>query len=584
MIQGKFHNTTSLTVNTPYLQLHVEDTHIYLIGHVYNIPKGQDALEYIISEYNKRENEIFSKLDGSFLILLYTSTNTVIVRDHHGLGPQFFYTDDIFSSSLVKLLETGKVNVEPNYSSLAFFLCAGHVKAPDTSIKNIDKLEAGHILIWNNGHKQVINLFPTDLIVPAQETHSLEEYTDMFYELHLNAIRKRIANNEKIGLFLSGGYDSGANLIALRELYNGDIYTYSIGFKGDQISELPQARCMAETFNSIHEEYEIDGSEIKVLPELIRALGDPFAECGMMVNYCVMGLAGKDYPGVLLGGEGNDHYFSTANRQMAIHYLISKYGLKPALTYLKSLLEKDAYDRDGILYRANFHLETSLNIIQGEIFGFPKFQVANLIQDKSIIKPLSVIIPDTRSYDHLYMQHVFMTDIEKSLNRIILFKSSKIAEMFGNHISYPFVDLDIYNFMNSLPVSLKCKANNLFSIAMGKGVAKYLHKHIYAPKMPELIANKKKQGGFVPMAIFFRDDKRRKKMTELILDSSICDEFLDRQYVENFLQRFNEEIHQPVKWFWYRQIKCNQFFNLVSLTIWWEIFVKGNKIDTDCLS
>lgn len=579
LIQGEFNNTTNLSIDASFQQLQIEGIHVYLIGHIYNIPNGYSDVEYIATEYRMNGYNIFAKLDGCFLVFLYTQDSMIVARDHHGLGSQFFYSGNYFSNSLINLVQTSKIRIEPNYSSLAFFLCAGHVKAPDTSLLNVHKLEAGHLLISSNGLQKTIDLFPVDSIVPNKESYSQEEYAEKFYQLHKNAISKRIANNKKIGIFLSGGYDSGANLIALREIYNGDIHTYSIGFKDDRISELPQARCMAETFGSIHEEYEIDGSEIEVLPELIRNLGDPFAECGMMVNYCVMGLAGKSFPGILLGGEGNDHYFSTANRQLAIHYLLSKYGLKPLIHFFKSLLEHDMYDRDGILYRANFHFETSLNIIQGEIFGFQKYQLPKLLKDKSWIKPLSIIKPDTRSYDHLYQQHILETDIKKSLNRIILFKSSKIAEMFGNHISYPFVDLDIYNFMNNLPASLKCKGDSLLSIAMGKGVSKYLHKSIYASKMPEMIASKEKQGGFVPMAIFFRDNKRRRKMTEMVLSSSICDEFLTKKYVEEFLQRFNEEINCPVKWFWYRQIKCNQFFNLVSLAMWWEMFVKGKSLN-----
>lgn len=578
MINGKLVNSDGLLVDTRHVYLKKDELEIYVIGYIYNLPDC-DIAGIILESYLAMGYKYFSKLDGSFTIIIYLPDETIIVRDHHGLNSQIYYTSSLYSSSLYTLVRTEGVDRTPNYHSLAFFLTAGHIKAPGSSFANISKLEAGHVLVFNvNRGIETINLFPSEEIKPDIKNKSLEEYADEFYHLHKKAIQRRIAGSDKIGLFLSGGYDSGANLIALRELYSGDIHTYSIGFKEDDLSELSQARVMADTFGSIHKEYEIDGTEISILPELIRHFGDPFAECGMMVNYCVFGLSGKDYPGVLLGGEGNDHYFSTANRQIAINYLASNLGLKKPMSLLKSYLDQDKFDKDGLLFRTHFHLETSLNIIQGEIFGFPRYQVPKFLCDKSHLLPFVPIVPNSDNYESLYLQHVLKTDIEKSLNRIILFKSSKIAELFNSHICYPFVDLDIYHFMNDLPVSFKCKGENLLAIAMGKGISKYLHKYVYAPKMPEQIAQKKKQGGFVPMAIFFKDDKQRRRMTEVVLDSSVCREFLKKEEVELFLSNFDKEIKNPAKWFWYRQIKCNQFFNIFSLAIWWEEYVKGRAI------
>lgn len=578
MIKGQLINSDGLLVDTKHIYYKKNELSIYVVGYIYNLPNC-DIAKVLLESYLSIGYKYFSRLDGSFTIIIYSPDKTIIVRDHHGTHSQIYFTKGLFSSSLYELIQNKEVDKTPNYNSLAFFLTGGHIKAPDSSFANISKLEAGHILVFSiNDGIQTINLFPSEEVKPDIKDKPLEEYAEEFYHLHQKAIQRRIAGSDNIGIFLSGGYDSGANLIALRELYSGDIQTYSIGFKGDNISELPQARVMADTFGSIHKEYEIDGTEISKLPELIRHFGDPFAECGMMVNYCVFGLSGKDYSGVLLGGEGNDHYFSSANRQLAINYLISRLGLRAPMSLLKSYLDQDKFDKDGLLFRTNFHLETSLNIIQGEIFGFPRYQVPKFLCNKSHLLPFVPIVPNRDSYESLYMQHVLKTDIEKSLNRIILFKSSKIAEMYNSHISYPFVDLDIYHFMNDLPVSLKCKGDSLLSIAMGKGIPKYLHKHVYAPKMPELIANKEKQGGFVPMAIFFKNDVQRKKMMEIVLDSSVCNEFLEKREVEQFLYNFDKEIKKPVKWFWYRQIKCNQFFNLLSLAIWWEEYIKGKMI------
>ena len=79
-----------------------------------------------------------------------------------------------------------------------------------------------------------------------------------------------------VGILLSGGYDSGSNLAALRSIYDGQIDSYSVGFKGDAWTELPMARLMSETFGTRHHEYEIDGTETSALPDIVRFLGEPF--------------------------------------------------------------------------------------------------------------------------------------------------------------------------------------------------------------------------------------------------------------------------------------------------------------------
>ena len=82
----------------------------------------------------------------------------------------------------------------------------------------------------------------------------MDELAEQYGTLHIEAIKKRIGKNSTIGILLSGGYDSGCNLVALRKIYSGYIHSYSIGFKGDTWTELPLARCMSETFGTIQTE------------------------------------------------------------------------------------------------------------------------------------------------------------------------------------------------------------------------------------------------------------------------------------------------------------------------------------------
>ena len=378
---------------------------------------------------------------------------------------------------------------------------------------------------------------------------------------------------------MSGGYDSGSNLAALRSIYDGKIESYSVGFKGDTWTELPMARLMSETFDTCHHEYEIDGSEINALPDIVRFLEEPFVEGGLMVNYCAMRMIGDDKPEIILGGDGSDQYFGTSGREVALHYLAGRAGIRPFMRGMNYLLSHEAFDTGGKLSRINFHLDKILHILEGERFGFSDSALQRFLQhpeyDFAASKPPK---PDIRSFNYLYTQHALVSDLEIVINRIILFKASRMAQMFGNNLSFPFMDLELFNFLQELPVGLKCKGDSVLDIARGHSISKYLLKYYYKPLLPEAITSKKKQGGFAPMPLFFRDPVQRARLKEFILSSTIFDNYLCRDTVERFLADYDHESTRIDTWFWYRQNKALQYFNLLTLVTWWEEFVEKRKV------
>lgn len=153
-----------------------------------------------------------------------------------------------------------------------------------------------------------------------------------------------------------------------------------------------------------------------------------------------------------------------------------------------------------------------------------------------------------------------------------------MAQMFGNNLTFPFMDLELYHFLQNLPVSLKCKGDSVLNIARGRSVSKYLLKYHYKPLLPEEITSKKKQGGFAPMPLFFLDSSQRTHFKEFILSSRIFDGYLSRKAVEKFLGDYDREAVRTDIWFWHRQNRALQYFNLLTLVVWWEEFVEGHKV------
>ncbi|MEG1580539.1 MAG: asparagine synthase-related protein [Bacteroidaceae bacterium] len=553
---------------------------LYFMGRLYGAEasSGDRTAQMAAQLYRSEGLQGLKQLNGSYTLVIYQNDGAVhLVRDHHATHAQLYYNKEYFSSALDTLLKLPTIQAEPNLESLSVFLSKGYVPTPHTAINGIFKLPAGRILTVQNETISVVDQYDTQTVHPApkEDGVNLEKYAKEYRQLHHEAIKKCIHGSQNVGILLSGGYDSGCNLAALRNVYDGIISSYSIGFKGDSWTELPLAKIMSEQFGTLHHEYEIDGTELKALPQIISHLGDPFVEGGLMVNYSVMRMMGADKPDVILGGDGSDQYFGTSGREIAIRYLLSKSGTKGISQMIYKMLSHEVFDKDGLPYRMRFHLDKILNLLEGDRFGFPTFKLNALIQP-DLVDASTPLRYNLKSFDHLYTQHALASDLEQVIHQVILFKASRMAELFHQKMAFPYMDNELYAFLQRLPVEYKCAGHHVLDIARGKMTAKFLLKYSYQEQLPQAITAKKKQGGFAPMPLFFKDPAQRSKSKDFILQSSVCNEFLNRREVERFLTTYDQEVSSSAAWFWYQQNKAIQYFNLLTLSIWWEHYIKGH--------
>jgi len=555
---------------------------VYFWGNIFNrkalgYTECPNSAELVYHIYFTLGASAFNKIDGSFTFIIHTPNEVLIGRDHHGTGLSVYYNSTHYASSLTLLTTTDGFVREPDYKALSSFLSVGYIATPSSAFANVWKLGAGMLLKFKSGKIILQSLFPTNAIMPSFEKADLEDLSSRYGELHSEAIRRRIEGKANVGILLSGGYDSGSNLAALRQQYNGDIQSFSIGFRGDNSSELPLAKCMSDTFHTIHTEYEIDGSEISALPEIVRFLGDPFVEGGLMVNYAVMKLAGGNKTDVILGGDGSDQYFGTSGREIAIHCLLAKNRLMPIARLLHSMVNNKTFDKNSPFYRINFQMDKIIGVMNGDFFGFPRFRLSEMVQQSMFLPETKREKIDASSFEQLYTRHQYETDIEKTINQVILFKASRMAEYYGNNIVFPYLDNTLYDFLQQLPVEYKCRSTNLSEAAKGHATAKFLLKYHYKPLLPSEITSKKKQGGFAPMPLFFADKKRRDSIAEYILSSGICNDFLKKNKLEAFVKQYDREADNQGVWFWYRQNRAIQYFNLYTLALWWETFMSDGR-------
>lgn len=570
---------TSLIINNFSLlsdfEVYTEnDTKLFINGRFYN-----STAQNFLSEYLKKGHQLLKEIDGDFCIIIAHPNKIEVFRDRHGVGSQVYYSNDFMSSNLLDFTTLKDFDCKPNIEALFTFLSIGYIPSPQTSLQGVKKLPAGNLLSIDKSGKKVIDIFPSSDYFKKVSSIKLtiDEAIEEYERLHKKAIKQRIDGEKNVGLLLSGGYDSGGNISALRDVYDGKISSFSIGFKNNQWTELPLAKILSERYNSTHYEYEIDGSEIMNLPEILKSTGDPFQEGGLFVNYTAMQLVSKsgENPDVILGGDGNDQHFGTSGKELALHWKMKNNGSQIFQKLIDVAGNSSFFDKDNILFRSEFHNRKILHIQQSDIFGFTQHQIdkMNSIGYKSQqFAYLGNHPTKFKNFDDFFFNRNFNIDIQQVINEVILFKSSRMSELFETNISFPYMSTELYDFLNELPVDYKFHGT-LDELSKGQGVSKYLHKQYLQPKLPTEITDRKKQGGFAPLPIFLKDDKQRNLLFDFIRNSDAIKTLFKNNSIDQLLKQYDKTVVSSSYWFWFQQVKANQIINLLTVAVWWEMFV-----------
>lgn len=270
--------------------------------------------EVIIQGYKTwGSKKLLEKLDGMFAFALVDFEKNVIVlaRDIFGKKPLYYYQDDacfLFSSDIRAIHAKVKGNLSLDLESIDYYLSELSVPQPKTIWKEVKQLQPASYmeLYLHDFNVQERDYFQLSNNVSPSHL-SLEEAIEETEVLLKAAILKRLVADVPVGCFLSGGVDSGLIVSILASATSEKVKTFSIGFDGED-NELPDARIVADRYQTDHHEIIITPSIIEDLPNLIRYVGEPFADSSLLPSFYVC-KAMRGELKVVLSGDGGDELF-----------------------------------------------------------------------------------------------------------------------------------------------------------------------------------------------------------------------------------------------------------------------------------
>ncbi len=524
---------------------------------------------FVAAHVQQHDIASVGQISGKFLCILLHQESTYIIRDQSGTENPVYYNDRIFSNSIDLILQSGLFKAKADKASVALFLKQGFIPAPDTPFENLKKLAPFQYIEAGATGIRLHETFSFEKFLEKAETNPLtwEETVDAYEKMHKQAIQSRIRGKQKVGLLLSGGYDSGGNLSVLRDFYDGDITAYSVGFENNTLSELPLATLMAEKFNAKITPFILDGSEMEALPKILAAFEEPFFENGLFINHKVASSINPAETDVLLGGDGNDQFFGTSSRELALNILSRKTGFIMA----QRLFELVAPSLPGMA-RLKFHNDFILNAAELQHFGYSAAEIRKLLPGVRMDQNSASGKRKSLQFNKLYLWRNYNTDIVKSALQVINHKASRLAGQAGLNIAFPYADNQVLSLLNTLKVEQKVKGS-FKEIVRGKGKSKFLLKDCLKNKLPREITHRKKQGGFAPLSIYLDSAEMRKNIYSFVWSTSLTSDLFEKRTLDRILKDIEKTLLNTKEWFWQRQKQQSRLMYLLVISLWWRVYV-----------
>jgi len=483
------------------------------LGHVF---KTRSDTEAIVHAYEEWGEGCPSRLNGMFAFAIWDRRNRRLfaARDRLGVKPLYLsHKGDrlLLASELKSMLTHPGFSREIDPKALDLFLELRCVPSPFTIYRDAAKLPPAHYLVFEGGGLRTERLRIERYWEPdytPDRKMPLEERVRSLLDLLRDSTEKRLICDVPFGAFLSGGIDSSAVVALMSRVLSKPVRTFSIGFKGDPGSELPQARQVARLFNTEHHEHVIEPLDLEELLEGITGyLDEPFADSSAIPTWVVSKLA-RQHVTMVLSGDGGDESFGGYDNYR-YHKLVGLVSKLPGSLRQAGRIAAEGVPQ-GIPAARNFK---RLGRFVGQTFLDPADQWwasrGQFLPDdrRKVYTPWfreTLDGDDKTWFEGLRegagrwtpLTRFFYLDLKLYLADDILVKVDRMSMANSLEVRSPLLDYRVAEFAARLPEGLKLKGLT----------SKYLLKHALKEVLPKEVLHRKKRGFHIPLKGWLKED------------------------------------------------------------------------------
>jgi asparagine synthase (glutamine-hydrolysing) len=509
----------------------------YLDKHGHEFRTNSDT-ETILHLYEEFGTECVQHLNGIFAFAIWDgrSQELILARDRMGIKP-LYYTrlpngHLIFGSEMKSILSHPGVDRTIDLIALNEYLSYEYVPTPRTIIRNIQRLEAGHILVCNS--RGILASAYARLSFKQSESRPpvhWQDYSAALYEKLRSTVESELVSDVPVGVLLSGGLDSSTIAALMVDLYPGKVESFTIAFEEGSFDESRYARQVAAFLGTQHNEMMLTSKKaLDLVSDMTNFLDEPFADSSIIPTYLLSRFA-REKVKVVLGGDGGDELFAgyptvLSHRLIEYYERFTPWALRThvAPRILDNL--KISFDNISLDFRLRrFLAGRGVPLIvrhQRWLGSFVDEEKSSLLCDW--IKP---VLRETYYQSLAYAQEgdakeplnqILFNDLKTYLEGDILYKVDRASMAASLEVRVPFLNREMVQFTNDLPLDLKL--HNL--------TGKFLLKKTMRGKLPEEIIQRPKKGFNMPVAYWLSRD-----LKTVMLDM-FSESFIRRQDLFSF--------------------------------------------------
>ncbi len=496
--------------------------------------KTNTDTEVIVNLYAEYKEKCLEHLRGMFAFVIWDKKEKRLfgARDRFGIKPFHYYVDNekfVWGSEIKSILASSNIEKDISLNALDYYFAYGYSQRDQSIFKQIKKLQPANYFIFSPFDNEKLRIEPYWKISFAPDYSKTESYwKEAIYETLNESVKMRMISDVPLGAFLSGGIDSSivVSLMAMNSIE--PIKSFSIGFKEEEFSELKYARHIAEKYKTDHYEFIVEPESVDLLPDLVHAYDEPFADASAIPTYYVSKYT-REHVTVALSGDGGDELFAgypDYQRMLALKNAVynNRFTNKVLFEPINKLLPDYLYgkghsyllskDKDNIgAFFCFWRDYERRRIFLPEI----RDRIGKNDAEKLKIKLLN-------SSDIEYISRMQKLDMQTFMVDDVLTKVDRASMMNSLEARIPFLDHKLAELSFKIPRKFMLNGNTM----------KYILKESFRHILPQEIISHKKQGFAIPLKVWFKGSLKEYTY-DMLLHNSKLGEYLDINYIKTIL-------------------------------------------------
>lgn len=509
-------------------------------------------------------SDALASLRGMFgFSIVDTHENRMLIaRDQFGIKPMYIATDDhgsrisSFASEIKSILTDSDFPRSVHWPALVNYLSFQYNPLDETFFDGIERLPPGHYLDIDMRERTFTRHRYYRYEFDPQPTDDVETCRARIREVLEDSVAHHVISDVPVGAFLSGGIDSAITVTLVQEQRRSagaaPVKTFTIGF--DEVSELAEAREVAEALGTDHHEIVVSSAEyLSVLPTIAWAFDEPVADPSAVALY-FLARAAREQVTVVLSGEGSDELFGgyriyreplDLDRVRALPAGLGTRAARAALRVTRHFPGRNYLRRVVTPLRQRFI---------GNAYIFRPDEIPRLMRHASSadhVLPADILSEQRPGFDDLpESRQMQLIDLEFWLRGDILAKADRMTMAHSLELRVPYLDIEVARVSAALSDALKYR----------DGTTKWILRRAFRGRVPATTEVRDKLGFPTPLKLWLARDPDA--VMAPIRRSPFIAEHFNIDYIEHLLdQHLNSGVDNS-----------RRIFVLLMLALWYEAF------------